>query len=120
MLVDSSCGTCRTYVTLVPMPRRDHLSAEWARIGARVAKLPPRLVRRLLGALDCLTVADSGDAIEAVAAMEEIARDGRADLTQEERLALLRQRTAEAQQAHAGDLPSRTTRRMRKPSTRAY
>jgi hypothetical protein len=55
------------------MPRRDHVSAKWARIGARVAKLPPRLVRRLLSTVDTLTTCESEiRAMEAVRAFSEV------------------------------------------------
>jgi hypothetical protein len=57
------------------MPRRSDIAAEWARIGDRVAAsgLPPRLVRRLLGALTHLARCESPViASEAVTAFSEV------------------------------------------------
>jgi hypothetical protein len=100
------------------MPRRDTFAREWAALGNAIESgLPVALSGRLLTVLAILPRAAHGDAVEAIAALEEIARDGRAYISAPELLALIERLTTEARHAYSTVTASRRTLppRMRKP-----
>src|SRR5689334_17559681 len=80
------------------MGQRHPLLIEWAELGDELAFAFPRpeILQRLMQTLRALAKTETGNALEAIWAMAEVASGGRCDLEQDELLLLVEERIREA------------------------